>query len=351
MFYLDNVLIFTALNRYVMSALFAGVRNQSPFIQLVFFVLFVLGAGIVFTLLGQGIVAILNGPNSIIDIASITQDGEQFLIDQGWTVETTPNYMIGALAILQICGQIGIFLVPSLLFVYLVHSKNVSGFLGIEKKMSLTTILLLIALMFLVLPLIYFLTIFNIDVIDNLPESLSVFKNWVQARENTSSVTIDLFLSRDTIGWLIVNIIMIAVLPAVGEELVFRGILQRLFTNMTRNYHFGVWIAAILFSAMHMQFYGFLPRLFLGLIFGYLLIWTKNLWIPIIGHFINNASAVLVAYFNRTGVMETGHEQFGATDDNYTIIFSAAVTVIICGYIIYHEKKRREEELRFPDEE
>lgn len=91
--------------------------------------------------------------------------------------------------------------------------------------------------------------------------------------------------------------LLIALVPAIGEELLFRGVFQRLFTEWFRNIHWGIWISAILFSAIHFQFFGFLPRLFLGVIFGYLLELTSSMWVPIVAHFVNNLTGVIIAFF------------------------------------------------------
>ncbi|TAF81977.1 MAG: CPBP family intramembrane metalloprotease, partial [Sphingobacteriales bacterium] len=91
-------------------------------------------------------------------------------------------------------------------------------------------------------------------------------------------------------------LLMIAILPAIGEELFFRGTIQNIFTALFKNPHVAVWLTAILFSAIHLQFYGFLPRMFLGALFGYLFIWGKSIWLPILGHFLNNGFAVIMAF-------------------------------------------------------
>ena len=90
---------------------------------------------------------------------------------------------------------------------------------------------------------------------------------------------------------------MIALLPAVGEELIFRGIIQRILKNLFRSGHLSVWVTAFVFSAIHFQFYGFLPRFILGLVFGYLFLWSETLWLPVIAHFINNGVLLLLVYF------------------------------------------------------
>jgi membrane protease YdiL (CAAX protease family) len=123
---------------------------------------------------------------------------------------------------------------------------------------------------------------------------------------------------------------MIAVLPAVGEELLFRGVIQKLFSKITRSHHWGIWISAILFSALHLQFYGFIPRLLLGAMFGYLLVWSGSLWLPILAHFINNAAAVTALFMIDHGYLNPSIEEFGAGVDDWHIgLFSLSAGLLI----------------------
>jgi membrane protease YdiL (CAAX protease family) len=111
--------------------------------------------------------------------------------------------------------------------------------------------------------------------------------------EDNAQALTKAFMQVNGLGGIILNVFMIAILPALGEELIFRGILQKLFTELTRKKVWGVIISASLFSAMHLQFQGFLPRFALGVLFSYLLIWSGSLWLPIIAHFINNLIAII----------------------------------------------------------
>ena len=119
---------------------------------------------------------------------------------------------------------------------------------------------------------------------------------------------------------------MIALLPALGEELMFRGVLQRLFHDWTKNIHVSIFLAALVFGLFHLQFYGLLPRVFLGMVLGYLFYWTGSLWVPIFVHFMNNASAVIAAYFESTGATSAKWEDFGSTDNIFLIIGSFLLT-------------------------
>jgi hypothetical protein len=125
------------------------------------------------------------------------------------------------------------------------------------------------------------------------------------------------------------NLVLVAIIPAIGEELVFRGVLQKLFGEWTKNKFMGIWISAILFSAMHLQFYGFIPRMLLGALLGYSLLWTGSIWIPILGHFVNNAFAVLLTYLEQRGKISSSIETLGTSSDTRQVVLVSFVLVII----------------------
>ena len=105
----------------------------------------------------------------------------------------------------------------------------------------------------------------------------------------------------DSLGEFVLGLVVLAVLPAIGEELLFRGIMQPMFYSATGSWHRAIWITAFVFSFIHFQFYGFLPRMLLGALFGYLYYWSGNLAIPILGHFMNNGLTVVLIYLNNQG--------------------------------------------------
>ena len=114
----------------------------------------------------------------------------------------------------------------------------------------------------------------------------------LRAMEEAASVLTERFLQADNLGGLLINIGLMALLPALSEELSFRGTLQQV---LGRN-HVAVWLTAIIFSAIHMQFFGFIPRMLMGAMFGYIFLWSGSLWIPILMHFTNNSLAVIAYY-------------------------------------------------------
>jgi membrane protease YdiL (CAAX protease family) len=156
--------------------------------------------------------------------------------------------------------------------------------------------------------------------------------------ENTAQKLTDAFLAANTWGGLLINMVMVAVLAAVGEELIFRGILVRLFREWTGNVHLAVIIPALLFSALHLQFYGFFGRLVLGIILGYLLVWSGSLWVPITVHFLNNAMAVVVSFLDQRGLISTDLESFGSSQNIYIIIVSFILMIFTMSMIHLHEK-------------
>ena len=106
---------------------------------------------------------------------------------------------------------------------------------------------------------------------------------------------------------------------------------------MTKSTHWGIWISAILFSAMHMQFYGFVPRLLLGALFGYLLVWSGSIWLPFIGHFINNALAVIAMFLMNNGLINSDIEEYGSTQSSY---YAAILSLMLVVFLLWQIKKQ-----------
>lgn len=135
----------------------------------------------------------------------------------------------------------------------------------------------------------------------HLPESAKAIEEWAREYESAAEVLTKFLTTFDSEAQLIIALIVIAVLPAIGEEIVFRGLVQNEFLRATKNIHLSIWIAAFLFSAIHFQFFGFVPRLLLGALFGYLYYWSGNLWMAILAHFVNNGLSVIAMYLYQKG--------------------------------------------------
>lgn len=141
----------------------------------------------------------------------------------------------------------------------------------------------------------------------SLPASLSGVEQWMRAMEDSAAETTRQILDIRTVGGLIACVLVVGVMAGLSEEILFRGAMLRMMQDSRLNLHVVVWIVAIIFSAFHMQFYGFFPRMILGLWLGYLLVWTRSLWVPIIAHALNNSTVVFFNYLSNVGVLPEGY--------------------------------------------
>ena len=164
-----------------------------------------------------------------------------------------------------------------------------------------------------------------------LPNFMSEIEHWMRASEQRAERLIKAMLTFNGVGSLVYVLIIVAIVPAIGEELLFRAVLQKIFINWTKNAHIGIWISAILFSAIHLQFFGFFPRLLLGLLLGYIFYWTNSLWLPIWGHFINNSAVVISVYLYPETLNQTGIP-FGEESTN---LLYALVSLVVSAIVVY----------------
>ena len=133
-----------------------------------------------------------------------------------------------------------------------------------------------------------------------LPEAMRGVEKWMKNSEEATGEMTKFLTTFKTPSQLIVALVVVAVLAGISEELLFRGVLQNITLRAFGNPHLAIWFAAFTFSFIHLQFYGFFPRMLLGALFGYLYYWTKNLWVPMFAHFVNNGFTLLMAYLYST---------------------------------------------------
>lgn len=233
---------------------------------------------------------------------------------------------VNMLKYFQVVQSIGLFIVPSLLVAKVLH-PHWKTFLYLGQKPSLRISFWVVILVIIINPFINFTGDINADM--HFPSWLSGVEQWMRNAEDAAEKLVKVFLDVKTVWGLIFNLFMIAVLPALGEELLFRGIIQKLFAKITRNTHWGIWLSAVLFSALHMQFYGFIPRMLLGAMFGYLLVWSGTLWLPVLAHFINNAGAVIMLYLIGKGSISQEVEEFGTGADGWHYALISLVTGVV----------------------
>ena len=244
------------------------------------------------------------------------------------------NDELNALKIIQLFSSIGLFIVPPLIYAKLV-SESPFIELGINAITNFKSIILTVLIMLMVMPFLSFTIDINSKLI--LPEFMSAIEEWMKQSEEQSMLLISSFLKMDNFLDFLFIFLLVAILPAVGEELLFRGVLQKLFIKWTKKYHLGIWVTAILFSALHMQFYGFLPRLILGVMFGYLFFWSKSLWLPIIAHLLNNGSVVIAAYINPNSINDS--EPFSSSENTLLSISLIIISFITTTFLLLTFKK------------
>lgn len=245
---------------------------------------------------------------------------------------------IAIIKYLQFFYSVGLFVIPPFILAWLFNG-NVAGYLKLKERTGVKNICIVILLIICCIPLINLIAELNSRM--HLPAVFSNVELWMKESENQASKIIEAFLRVDSPVGLLVNLVIMGFVPAIGEELLFRGILQQLFTDAFKNIHAGILITSILFSAMHLQFFGFIPRLLLGMMFGYLLVWSNSLWLPVLAHFINNSIALIYDYFSKQARVNADLDHLGSTKE--TLIFSVLSAVMVFNLLLlfYRYNKKR----------
>lgn len=259
-------------------------------------------------------------------------------------VETlaSPERHIATLKFLQIIQAICLFIIPAYLFAKITNTKPLH-YLGLKRTINTKASITIILTIWAAVPLINLLGFINTKMV--LPEIFSGIEEWMISAEERAAFLTGLLTSGSSGSILIINLIMIAILPAIGEELIFRGVIQRMLLNKTRNIHVAIWFSAFIFSAFHLQFYGFLPRFFLGALLGYLYVYSGSLWLPILAHFVNNATATVFLFLHNKALVGDELDTIG-TGDTWTYgLLSAGILMIICFYMERNKKELQLDEL------
>lgn len=206
---------------------------------------------------------------------------------------TTPilEQPVYILLVTQFISAICIFLLPAISTAWLC-SEHPCLFLYMKPfKLDIKVLLLVTLTMFLISPTISLTSYLNSLI--TFPEWMAPIELWMKSTETAAAELTNRMLSQKGILALCYNLIVIAIVAGITEEFIFRGTLFGILQKTIKNHHIVIWLVAILFSAIHLQFYGFIPRMLLGAYLGYLLFWTKNIWVPVFAHILNNAVAVI----------------------------------------------------------
>lgn len=234
----------------------------------------------------------------------------------------------GAIRIGAVLQDVLAFIIPAVVTALLVTRKP-AELLCLSTKPSLISLLLVIVIAFVSIPAQEAVIYWNYNI--SLPESMANFEAMARQFEANASDSIKLLLGDTSVAALIVNMLIIGVFAGFSEEILFRGCYLRLLTTGGPKLHRYVWVAAFIFSALHFQLFGFVPRMLLGAYFGYLLVWTGSIWVPVFAHVLNNTMYVITAWYQ---VKESGISVLDAEPTLYStpLIIGSVIATAICLY-------------------
>lgn len=302
------------------------VQRMHPFLSLVLLFLFFVSGLFLFSYLGIYIVTLLFG----LDLSQ-TQE----LLDQGRFTEVDRN----AILIFQaISTPIGGFILPVLVWNKWVEKRQSSTLFGVFPVNGIIVLILTFALVVVFMPVNSVFIDFNSSII--LPDGLHALENWMKSTEQHLAKTTKFITDFNGIFELMVGVAVIGFLTAIGEELFFRGVFQTKLLEITKNPHWAIWITGFIFSFVHFQFYGFLPRMLLGVIFGYLYLWSGSLYVPIFAHFVNNTFTLVMIYLNNKHIINFDVESNNKMPWFIVLISTIFVVAILTHF--YKNKTRRE---------
>lgn len=220
----------------------------------------------------------------------------------------------------------------------MIVTRRPATFLAIDRRIDLRLLLLAAIALITATPAMNRLIALNEAV--TLPDSLAWLEQSLKQMEEQAAATIAVMQGGTSVGDLVMNILIIGVLAGLGEELFFRGTFLRLMTTGRINPHIAVWTVAVVFSAVHLQFYGFVPRTLLGAYFGYLVVWTRCLWIPVIIHALNNIIYVSSEWIAaRQGLDESAINSY----DGNLLVNAASVIITAALLVIIYRLRPKEE--------
>ena len=291
--------------------------ENTPALQILYLFLFAIVGLIVFAVIGLGIVFVTQGMAGVRAAA---------LSDFSY---------ISAFKILLVAQQIGLFLTPAILLA-IVEGKKPSNFYGLKAPKA-ELLILVTVLSICWMPIMGLSNELNQKMV--FPGFLKGLESWMRAMEDNGAKATEAILQMKSISMLLVNLFVVAVVPAVCEEFIFRGALQRIIFRLKSNPHVAIWLSAFIFSTIHVQFFGFLPRLLLGAAFGYIYFWTGSIWYAVFAHFLNNGYAVVVAFY-----LQANNKSISSADEMtvpwYGYIISAILTLVLFTFLKDKKKKK-----------
>jgi len=292
--------------------------------RLIALILIILGIGIFISLFG-------------ILLSALFIDGDVLIRLESMAALATESD-IHLMKYFQFVSQLAFFILPALVFAFLIQ-KKIGSFFRLNSLPNILILGLGIVILLLSNPFSEWL-IYQNNII-NLPKSLASIEQWMRDSEENAAFATNIFLDMKDWKDFAINILIIGVFAAIGEELLFRGSLQPILIRVFKNPHIAIWVTAFIFSAIHLQFYGFFARMFLGGLLGYFFYYSNNLWVPILAHFFNNSMAVTYVYITKTPLYDV--ETLSMTGEESNPLYALlSLSLVILGLFIfrYYGKKQ-----------
>ena len=284
------------------------LKTRPVGIQLLLFIGMAVGIFTIFSAIGMSILSSITGI-SIFDVSNISK----------WSANPKMLVYVRGMLLVQF---LGLFLIPTLLFAYF-SDPNPLQYIGIKKPVKPIYWVLGIASLLIAIPLVEYTGLVNRQV------NFGSAQKWMQNMEDEAMQQIKFMLGKQTIGELAKNLVFISLFAGIGEELFFRGVLQRLFIKAFKNPWVGILITAFLFSALHVQFFGFIPRFLLGILLGAVYWYSGSLLTAMIAHFVYDAFFIILAYFQPQIIDDTEGAMFNGSSQIILALASAALVALI----------------------
>jgi uncharacterized protein len=248
------------------------------------------------------------------------------------------NNTVNALKFFNLFATIGTFLAPALIMPQIMR-RNTSESLTLNKPVDWKFLLYITAIYAAIYPFLEWTLSMNQNI--QFPSFMQEIGNKMRLQDEAIQVLTLRFLQMSNVKDLILNLVVIAFIPAFIEELFFRGLVQNLVHKWLKNIHVTIIFTAIFFSAIHMQFLGILPRVILGLILGYVYFWSGSIWSSIFFHFLNNATAVVLVFLSQQNFINYKIDE-PMNSSNIVIILSFGISALICLYLAKRYSKKRD---------
>ena len=285
------------------------LKTRPVWIQLLLFLGMAMGTFMIFSLVGMSILSSMTGI-SMFDVGNMSK----------WT-STNPKMLTFVRGMLLI-QFLGLFVIPSLLFAYFSDPKPLQ-YVGLKKPIKPIYWILGIASLIIAIPLVEYTGLLNREI------NFGPAQQWMQSMEDEAMQQIKFMLGKRTPGELITNLIFISLFAGIGEELFFRGVLQRLFIKAFKNPWLGILVTAFLFSALHIQFFGFVPRFLLGILLGAVYWYSGSLLPAIVAHFLYDSFFITWAYFQPKIIDDTAGTIVNGSAQIVLALVSAALVALL----------------------